>query len=297
MASYSDSNFNSDHYSNARPTYQLEFIEYINDLHNSTTSNVNEIAVDIGCGTGQVAFLLAKFFEKTIGIDPSETMITKCNKLLLSNKKYPNQLCFKKCFAEDLLPIGISNNSIDLVTAAECFHWFNHELFFKEMARILKNGGTLAYWCYLDPIILKNKTTGKNIDLEKYMQLYNKYTFDDDRYFGPYWEQPGRNTIRMSFSNIEIPLDLFEPIEIKECDFLNNTTNTPLSPLTIGVEWNLTDYQNYVTSWSAYHRYDKPDRNQVLKKFIDELIQTFDIKPNDKLDVVWNTKYYILKKK
>jgi trans-aconitate 3-methyltransferase len=47
--------------------------------------------------------------------------------------------------AEDL-PF-IPSNSVDMVTSGQAAHWFNHDKALPEIARILKPGGTLAFFC------------------------------------------------------------------------------------------------------------------------------------------------------
>ena len=38
-------------------------------------------ALDVGCGTGGITFLLAKEFHEVIGLDISESLIAKCQEL------------------------------------------------------------------------------------------------------------------------------------------------------------------------------------------------------------------------
>jgi ubiquinone/menaquinone biosynthesis C-methylase UbiE len=54
---------------------------------------------------------------------------------------------YKVATAEDLS--FIQSDSVDMVTAGQAAHWFKHEKSFPEIARILKPGGTLAYFCIL----------------------------------------------------------------------------------------------------------------------------------------------------
>ncbi|KAI5919686.1 hypothetical protein F4810DRAFT_685935 [Camillea tinctor] len=53
---------------------------------------------------------------------------------------------FEVSSAEDLS--GISDNSIDLITAATAAHWFNMPTFWARAAQVLKPGGSVGLWTY-----------------------------------------------------------------------------------------------------------------------------------------------------
>ena len=57
------------------------------------------------------------------------------------------QIEYKVASAEDLS--FIESNSVDMVTAGQAAHWFKQDKAFPEIARILKPGGTLAFFCIL----------------------------------------------------------------------------------------------------------------------------------------------------
>lgn len=52
---------------------------------------------------------------------------------------------YKVASAENLS--FIESNSVDMVTAGQAAHWFKQDKAFPEIARILKPGGTLAFFC------------------------------------------------------------------------------------------------------------------------------------------------------
>tara|TARA_B000000477_G_scaffold124551_2_gene132579 strand:+ start:316 stop:1059 length:744 start_codon:yes stop_codon:yes gene_type:complete len=60
--------------------------------------------LDIGCGTGIYTNLLYKYFNYTIGIDPSDDMI--------KNKISNNNIIYKKCYLNEL-----NDNGFNLITA------------------------------------------------------------------------------------------------------------------------------------------------------------------------------------
>ena len=93
-----------------------------------------DIAVDCGCGTGQIAGALGSRFERVYGVDISKDQLAHA--VQAPNIQYLNQ------GAEDLkfLPDG----SVDLITAGTAYHWFDSEKFWPEARRVLKPGGVVA---------------------------------------------------------------------------------------------------------------------------------------------------------
>lgn len=276
MATYSDKSFNAAHYNNARPTYPQSFYKTLMKYHESKEGHVsknNDLAVDIGCGTGLVTFKLDKYFKKVIGTDPSETMIAQCN------SKSVNNITFKVASAEEF-PEEIAENSVDIITGAECIHWVDHNAFYQESWRVLKPGGTLAYWFYKDPIVIGE---------EKANKLYDRYCYGDE-YLGPYWQQPGRNFLRTFMKEVQIPKKLFENIERVEYTSKDFDQETPLSiKMTVTVDW----WESYIKSWSSYHSWkkDNGDKEDIAERFLKELkeLNKWDDKTEIKLS--WETMY------
>uniref|UniRef100_A0A8C5R3C2 Methyltransferase type 11 domain-containing protein n=1 Tax=Leptobrachium leishanense TaxID=445787 RepID=A0A8C5R3C2_9ANUR len=98
-------------------------------------------AVDVGCGTGQSTRILVPYFEKILGTDISPAQIDEAEKA----DDFPN-LTYSACPAEEL---PVDDASVDLVTACAAVHWFDTEKFLKEVDRILKPRGCLAFFTYV----------------------------------------------------------------------------------------------------------------------------------------------------
>lgn len=103
-----------------------------------------ELAVDVGCGTGQSTKFLAPHFKKVLGTDISEAQIEEANNSLKSANT-----TFRALPAEE---VPVDDASVDLLTACAAVHWFDTEKFLKEVDRVLKTHGCLAFYSYLPQI-------------------------------------------------------------------------------------------------------------------------------------------------
>ena len=93
---------------------------------------------------------LYKTFNRVIGIDPSEKMLSSVMDPVAKNGKPPIE--YRIGSAEDLS--FIKSNSVDMVTAGQSAHWFKLNKALPEIARILKPDGTLAFFC--NSVLLDN---------------------------------------------------------------------------------------------------------------------------------------------
>ncbi|GFV02318.1 putative methyltransferase DDB_G0268948 [Trichonephila clavipes] len=103
-------------------------------------------ALDVGCGTGQSTLTLAPYFQSVLGCDVSKSQILEAN---FSRKATNVQY---RVSPAECLPVG--NESVCLLTAGTCFHWFDIPAFFREAKRVLVQGGVLAVYssCAIHPI-------------------------------------------------------------------------------------------------------------------------------------------------
>uniref|UniRef100_H2MV50 Zgc:162396 n=1 Tax=Oryzias latipes TaxID=8090 RepID=H2MV50_ORYLA len=90
----------------------------------------HELAVDLGCGTGQNTRLLAPHFKEVVGIDISESQLGEMR-----------SFCCRTGTAEKL---PFPDGSVDLLAAASAAHWFDVPKFLAEANRVLKPGGCMA---------------------------------------------------------------------------------------------------------------------------------------------------------
>lgn len=132
----------ADIYAKYRPSYPEEYIDY---LVSQNELNKERIVADIGSGTGILSRQLLDRGLRVFGVEPNDDM-RKMAEESLRNDAHFNSV---KATAENTT---LQENSVDLVTVAQAFHWFDHQAFKVECQRILKPGASVALvWNSRDP--------------------------------------------------------------------------------------------------------------------------------------------------
>ncbi|MFL5318608.1 MAG: class I SAM-dependent methyltransferase [Myxococcaceae bacterium] len=93
-------------------------------------------ALDLGTGTGTIARGLARRGLNVLGLDPAEPMLEQARALSVG---LPAE--YRVGRAEET---GVPDRSFDLVTAGQCWHWFDRARAAAEAMRLLVPGGSLV---------------------------------------------------------------------------------------------------------------------------------------------------------
>ena len=115
-------------YAKYRPTYPQAYIDY---LFKSVNLNRESVIAEIGSGTGILLKQLLERHSCVIGVEPNDDMRGIAERTLSG---YPGFISHIGTAENTLL----ENRSVDLIVAAQSFHWFDPDLFRKECRRILK---------------------------------------------------------------------------------------------------------------------------------------------------------------
>ncbi len=121
-------------YSKYRPHYPETFIDY---LYTNIGFNKNSTIADIGSGTGILTYEFLNRGSKVFGIEPNNDMREIAEEKL---KMFVNFSSLNTTAENTKLP----QNSIDFITAAQAFHWFDTDDFKIECNRIIKNNAKIV---------------------------------------------------------------------------------------------------------------------------------------------------------
>ena len=98
--------------------------------------------LDLGAGTGKFTALLTSRARSVVAVEPSERM------LAVLRARLPE--VDARVGAAERIPVG--DQSVDAVTVAQAFHWFERDIACAEIARTLRPGGVLGLlWNHADP--------------------------------------------------------------------------------------------------------------------------------------------------
>lgn len=165
-------------YARFRPEYPPRLAAFLASVAPDT-----RLAVDVGCGNGQLTRLLANHFSAVVGIDPSADQIANA----VAHERVTYQ-----CAPAEHLPLADGSSS--MITAAQAAHWFNLPAFYKEVRRTVVPGGVVALISYgvlkLEPLLD-----------ERFQQFYR-----DE--IGPYWP-PERKLVDSGYATMGFPFQEF----------------------------------------------------------------------------------------
>ena len=200
----------ADLYARHRPTYPPALYDYIVSFVNEKNN-----AWDCATGNGQAAVDLANHFKKVIATDISAAQIEKAVK--------KDNIEYLLCPAESTPFI---ENTFDLVTVAQAYHWLNWEKFREEVFRVCKPGAVIAIWVYYD------HTTGDE-KVDAVIKDFYKNTI------GPYWDYE-RKYVEEKYASVAFDFALL-----------------PTRNFETVLQWQRQDLFGYISSWSAVQKFIK----------------------------------------
>lgn len=218
-------------YARYRPGYPGDLINYILQFVDERNA-----AWDCATGNGQVALQLASHFPTVYATDISKKQIS--NAVQHPHIHYSIASEDKTSFPEQ---------SVDLVTVAQAYHWFNFTAFEKEAKRISKPNGVVAIWGY--SLVSSDCDDLNNV-------IDNFYT----QTVGPFWD-PERKYVDEHYRTVPFPYD-----ELPSKDFF------------IEMQWNLEDLSGYFNTWSSVQHFIKTNGYNPVDNLKPDLQRVWPLK-------------------
>lgn len=237
-----------ENYQKYRPNYPEEVLD---ELMKYLPKKNDSIAADIGSGTGIFTKKLLDRGLKVYAVEPNDEMRKVAEESL---HKYPKFHSIKGTAENTTLP----DESVDLVTAAQAFHWFKPEPTLKEFQRILQPEGMVAFvW------------NERDLLADEFMKEYNQILFE---YCPDYKKSPHLHI------NKEQILDYIEEITLEEFHYSNEQ------------EFDKEGFIGRVLSSS----YTPLPGSESYEPFIGALNSLFDKhQQNGKVHISYNTHLYL----
>lgn len=123
-----------DDYVRYRPTYPVEAVECLRDDFGLRPEHV---IADVGSGTGIWSELLVRGGNEVIGVEPNGPMRAAAERMLAGEQRF-------RTIAGTAEATTLADASVDWVTAAQAFHWFDLERTRREFRRILRSPKRVA---------------------------------------------------------------------------------------------------------------------------------------------------------
>ncbi|MBR0898798.1 methyltransferase domain-containing protein [Bradyrhizobium tropiciagri] len=151
-------------YEAGRPSYPAEIVAAL-------PLQAARCVVDLGAGTGKFTRLLLENLPtsaRLVAVEPVAEMSAKLAKE--ANVEVINTRADA---------IDLDSGSVDLVTCAQAFHWFDNEASVAEIARLLRPGGTLA--------LVWNNRDDRALWVDALSVMIEKYAGDTPRQRSGHW--------------------------------------------------------------------------------------------------------------
>lgn len=174
----------ADEYDRYRPGYPPALFDTIADR---LALPPRPLVVDLGAGTGRATLAMAERGWRVTAVEPGGSMLES-----MRARASDDGLVVASVQA-DAEATGLDPGSVDLVTAAQAFHWFDKRRALDEMARITRpSGGVALFW---------NARDGERSPfLADYAALLRRSTdSDEDPGIGRY-QSTGRDETRAAFA-------------------------------------------------------------------------------------------------
>ncbi|KAF1987401.1 methyltransferase-like protein [Aulographum hederae CBS 113979] len=296
MATFAKSTFSHASYAAFRPSYPPSLYQTILTYHHGPKN----LCLDLGTGHGLVARALAPSFKSMLGTDPSKGMIAQARQLT-STSEFPH-VRYEEGSSENM-PF-VEGGSVDMVVAGQAAHWFDYPRLLPELARVVRKGGTLAFWGYKDHVF---------VDFPRATEVLHKHSHGaaGPGSLGTYWSQPGRNIVEGKLRAIEPPEDEWEEIERVEYEPGTQGKGSGQGTMFVHKKMRVDEVKDYMRTWSSVHGWQEANpgrekrkdggKGDVVDEIWDEIVEAESGKGLDddgmEIEIEWGTGLLMARKK
>lgn len=205
----------ADHFSRVASAYARHRPHYSADwfAHLASLCQDHDCAWDCATGSGQAALGLVTHFRQVIASDASAQQVAQA--AAHSRIDY-------RVFPAECTTLG--DRSIDLITVAQAYHWFNPDRFFSEVRRVARPGAVIALWGY-----------GLNHQVNPEVNAVMQHLYTD--LLKEHWPLERRH-IHSRYRYLPFPFP-----------------QLPFPETVMEAEWTLADLLAYLRTWSGVQRY------------------------------------------
>jgi ubiquinone/menaquinone biosynthesis C-methylase UbiE len=125
------------YYARFRPNYSDEVFEYLQKYFGV---NKTHCILDLGCGTGQIALVVAPRVRTVYAVDPQEDMLEE-GRILAREKNISN---VEWIVGQDSDISQLIHDNVQLTVIARAFHWMDREQVLKNLYKMTNPGGGVA---------------------------------------------------------------------------------------------------------------------------------------------------------
>ena len=223
-------------YTVGRPQYSEEMIDHILERFDESEDFT---ITDIGSGTGKFSSQLLKRGYRVFAVEPNDDMRNTAELELSSYRNFHS-------INGDAEYTTLDNNSVDLITTAQAFHWFDVGKFKSECKRIVKENGKISLiWNVRDMLA--------PINHELY-EIYRKYCPRFIGFSGGIIKDDPR--IKEFFDNKYEYISCLNPLSLDKEKFIKRSLSGSYS-----IKEGDRFYEEYITSIiEVFERYCKQGR-------------------------------------
>ncbi|EME43811.1 hypothetical protein DOTSEDRAFT_53103 [Dothistroma septosporum NZE10] len=293
MATFAKASFGHASYAAFRPSYPTSLYDRVLSYH----SGPKTLCLDLGCGTGIATRVMSKHFIRAVGTDPSPGMVKQAQ-AGSSQEQYPN-VEFRQGSGESTS--FLKDGEVDCVVAAQAAHWFDYAKLWPEMRRLVRKGGTIAFWGYKDHVFVDYPHASK-------VMMDYAYSTHPDK-LGSYWPQPGRSYLQDKLRIIQPPAEEWEDVQRVEYEPETKGRHSGEGTLFMEKRTTVGQCKEYVRTWSSYHGWKEthPGREarskggdgDVMDQMFDEIAER-DVQfreDENEIDIEWGSAIVMARKK